>query len=275
MLKRFLPLIFFSVSVVLSSIIIGCSKDDDPVTPPDNGGSFIIRLRDGQVFKYDRWQLTEANAKDEATKSTYTTSNKKSNGVLTLGGYTDWFCRFGVDSKAPLEQDTLYLRVDQSNGDIFVYGFQREIYDELVQAFATIIPGGVGAPTLPSAQWDKIASYTGTAGTTTWNISDISGQTLVFSTPIGPISVSVTISGKYEAKDEKITVGTTTVTARKTSIDTKVNVLNNTFTIKIYMWFSDNPAGQIKIMQESAKFTLLTWTLPIPGEIQELSAIPN
>lgn len=275
MLKRFLPLIFFSVSVVLSSIIIGCSKDDDPVTPPDNSGSFIIRLRDGQVFKYDRWQLTEANAKDEATKSTYTTSNKKSNGVLTLGGYTDWFYRFGVDSKTPLEQDTLYLRVDQSNGDIFVYGFQREIYDELVQAFATIIPGGVGAPTLPSAQWDKIASYTGTAGTTTWNISNPSGETLIFTTSLGSVPVTVTISGKYEAKDEKITVGTTTVTTRKTSIDTKVNVLNNTFTIKVYMWFSDNPAGQIKIMQESAKFTLLTWTLPIPGEIQELSAIPN
>ena len=75
--------------------------------------------------------------------------------------------------------------------------------------------------------------------------------------------------GKFEAK-ENIAVGANTVKAWKSSVTVTIQILTNVYTIKLYTWFSDNPSGQIKILQESAKFALGPITIPVPGEVQEL-----
>ncbi len=272
MTKRLLPLLFLPIVAVFAVVIVGCSKDEDPIKPPEET-KFIIRLKAGQTFIYDRWKLKMDNTKNDTSKSIYTTTFVGSTGS-SLSGYTDYFRRNTVDSKTGT--DETFIRVEPTNGDVMVHGFQYRIFEELIKQLNATIPGGIGNPTIAGKKWDIIGSYTGTPGTTTWNITQATGELLSFNvTGLGAITLTVWITGKYAAKDEVMTVGTKSIKMRKSTITTAIDILGTKQNILVHFWFSDDPNGQIKLMQESAVLSLGGFfNLSVPGEVQELSAVP-
>lgn len=260
-----------SVAIVF---IVGCSKDEDtPVTPPDH--TVNIKLKAGSNFSYNRWDLKMDNTKDDASKRTYNVEIRGSGG-LTLGTYTDWFYWIGTDMKS-FKQDTLFIRTEATNSDVMVYGFQHEILSSFVQmiqaAYPTITP-----PNVPSSKWDIIGKYTIPVGST-WNISDPSGVPLSFVIPglPTPVTITVTITGKYEAKGEKMTVGTKEVLTYKSSATISLDVFGSKQNIIANFWFCDDPtSAQVKFMNTSVEVNALNLIkVPIPGEVQELTSLPT
>ncbi len=268
---------FAMLAVSLS--FIGCSDDDKGTDPnADDANRLNVVLKAGSTFTYNRWDLDSTNKKIDASLRTYTSKITGNNGLL-LGIYDDWYYRIGTDG-ATQKKDTLRIRVDQAvDGSktyakkIQVYGFQTQI----MQMFVAMVAGQnplVTAPTVPGPSWDVLATYADQSGSVLqpgyeWTIGNAAGTDLNFSLGGFPLPVNMKFKGKFEAK-ENIAVGANTVKAWKSSVTVTIQILTNVYTIKLYTWFSDNPSGQIKILQESAKFALGPITIPVPGEVQEL-----
>ena len=256
MLKRMMHMVLFAAVVSILLWTDGCSKkDNNPVQPTDH--KVDIRLKPG-TWLYNRWDLDSSNVKIDASLRQYNLEFR-GNGGLYQGAYNDWYYRIGTDMKSGV-QDTLLIRTDPNNSDVMVYAFQYTMLSKFVDMVMALVPG-ITRPAIPPAQWDVIGSYTGTAGQTTWAIGDPQGTPLNFNFSGIPVTVLVTLSGKYEKKEETITVGAKTVTAWETSVTAALDILGTRKNLHIYFWFSDNPSTQIKVVQES-----LVMILPFLGK---------
>lgn len=266
MIKKYFGLIGLFSGMLIVFSILGCSKsDNNPIIPPSDH-QVNIRLKAGSFWIFNRWDLDMTNNKIDSTKRTYNVEIR-GNGGLTLGAYTDWFYRIGTDTKTA-KQDTAFIRTEPTTSDLQVYGFQSGILKQFITLANTYFK--VGYPTIPTARWDLIGRYTGTAGTDTWNISDPNGTQLNFTISGFPVTVTITIVGKYEAKAEIITVNQTPITTYKSSASITLDILGTKKTMVAYFWFADTPSGQIKLFQQSLTLSLGPATVPIVGETQEL-----
>ncbi len=269
MLKRLVNVVLLFTIAPIIIYFAGCSKDEDPVKPPEEH-KVNIKLRPG-FFVYNRWDLDQANAKIDATKRNYTVELRGSGGNF-IGAYSDWYYWIGQDAVTS-QKTEMHIRVEPLNSDVMVYAF----VDSVLAKFIALVPNTTEKPTIPPPQWDMIASYTGTAGTTSWNLHDATkypdGIPLTFKIQGLPTPVSVTAKfiGKYESKNEVMTFNNKSVTTYKTSISVVLGILGTNYTEKIYFWFADDPSAQLKYMQESLQINLFGLiNIPIPGEIQEL-----
>jgi hypothetical protein len=86
------------------------------------------------------------------------------------------------------------------------------------------------------------------------------------------VSINVLTTGELGPRAAETTVGTTKVKTWETTVTATATVLTSSANVKIHMWFSDDPDGQIKLEQEGTVFVLpiLNIPIPIPGERQEL-----
>lgn len=275
MKQRLMPLFVLS-TIIFTVTLVGCSKDD-PITPPQEH-KVNIQLKAGMFFSFNRWDLTQQNTKDESTKRTYNVELRGNGGIL-LGAYNDWLYRIGTDAKT-LMKDTLFIRVEPSNSEVQAYGFVSTIISEFIE----LVPTSTDKPSAPSSRWDIVGKYDVAVGTT-WNIHDVTkypnGIDLAFkiSGPTGPvdINVNVKLTGKYEAREEVLTVGSKTVKTYHTSVSVILNILGGEHTEKLHFWFSDDPSAQVKFMQESLTIDvggLGLLKIPIAGEVQELIQLP-
>src|SRR5512133_2211742 len=109
MLKRMLLSLVLTALVATTAMFWGCSKDDNPSTPPVDPAKYIaISLRAGARFNYDRWDLDTSNNKVASSKRLYTVDIRGNNNLI-LGIYNDWFYRIGTDAVS-LKKDTLFIR---------------------------------------------------------------------------------------------------------------------------------------------------------------------
>lgn len=275
----------FTLSLLCTGLLIisciGCSDEDDTPTPPSTSGRMDIKLVPNSSFKYNRTDLDSTNTKIPGTTRDYNVSIK-GNGGLLLGAFSDWFYRIGTDAGTN-EKDTLRIRVSGGTSgsttfsrEIQAYGFRTEILNTMVALMTAAFP--IQPPSIPGPEWDVIAMYYNQDGNAydvgkEWTIGPELGTDLSFNIQGFPVTVNVKIKGKLETKDEKITVGTKQVNTWKSSLTVSTTVLGSPFgNIKVTMWFSDDPDGQIKVLQESGVFTLPfgLGSFPVPGEIQEL-----
>jgi hypothetical protein len=282
MTKRVLLPVFTAAVLAGAFWIAGCSKDD---TPTNNntltGPKIYIQLVVNSQFTYNRTVLDSANQPVAGTTHPYQVELKKGN--MIVGAFSDWFFRIGTDG-VTLEKDTLLIRTNTGSvggtsftREVQVYGMDTVINRKLVEMILASIPGATLLTQLTGPHWDPVAMYhNDTDGKAwavgkDWQIGD--ATTLNFNYLTMQIPVSVSKKGKLEAIEEAITVGSKTVKAWKTSITTTVVIpIVGTMTQKMYLWFSDDPDGQIKMEAQSTTLKVLTSTVNVPGEVQELKS---
>ncbi len=281
MMKRWLiPL--FAAALPLLMLVPGCSDDENTPTDPNKGGHQVdIRLHAGDQFTFDRWDLDQNQQKVESTKRKYEIEFNK--GVGLIGQYNDWFFRIGKD-RASNERDTLYIRTEsrtRTNGtsytkEVMAYGF---MYEALQEFIAIVMPlGDVGVPTIPAQNWDVIARYYDDDGIAidpgyTWTIGPEGGVPMNFTINGAQLPVTAKMTGKYEAREEKITANNKQINTWKSSITAQFTLLGSVeLKVKINMWFSDDPNTIVKVVQESAQTTIPILNLPftVDGDQQEL-----
>ncbi len=281
MMKRWLIPLFAS-ALSLLVLLPACSDDESTPTDPNKGGHQVdIRLHAGDQFTYDRWDLDQNQQKVESSKRKYEIEFSK--GVGLIGQYNDWFYRVGKD-RASNERDTMYIRTEartRTDGtsytkEVMAYGF---MYEALQQFIATVMPlGEVGVPTIPAQNWDVIARYYDEDGIAIdpgaeWTIGPEGGVTMNFTVNGTPLAVIAKLTGKYEAREEKITANNKQVNTWKSSVTAQFTLLGSVeLKVKMNMWFSDDPNTMIKVVQESAQTTIPILNLPfsVDGDQQEL-----
>jgi hypothetical protein len=282
MMKRWLMPLIMIVALPSLVFVSGCGDDEDNPIDPNKGYQQVnIRLHAGDQFTYDRWELDENNQKIESSKSKYEIKINKGSG--NVGLYSDWFSRIGTDRTTDV-RDTLYIRTEtrtRTDGtayteEVMAYGF---LYKMAQQFIATVMElGNVGVPTIPAEQWDVIARYYDTDGTALdpgaeWEIGPEGGITMNFTINGTPLSVEATMTGKLEAREEKIMANGKELTTWKSSVTASFNLLGSVdLDLKLMFWFSDDPDAQVRVVQESANTTIPLINLPfsVKGETQEL-----
>lgn len=277
--RIFTLLLAFALPATLT--FVGCSDDDTPTDPNAGIQQVNIRMHAGDQFTYDRWDLDANNQKIATSKRGYDIEINK--GVGLVGQYSDWFFRLGKD-KVSNKRDTLFIRTEtvtrQSNGtsyteEVMAYGFGYQLLQSFIGEVMKF--GNVGVPTIPAAQWNTIARYYDKSGNavpvgTEWAIGPEDGVTMNFTVGSIPVNVNARIKGTYAAREEKIQAGNKQVTTWKSTITATFTIQGSPLLeSKVHLWFSDDPDGQIRVIQESAKATLpVLGTVDIPGETQEL-----
>ncbi len=282
MMKRWLVPLLMVAAIPSLVFVTGCSDDDDNPTDPNKGYEQVyIRLHAGDQFTYDMWDLDENNQKIASSKVKYEIEFNK--GVGLVGVYQDWFYRIGVNRDTNV-RDTLFIRTENiTRGDgssytesIMAYGF---MYETLQQFIATVMNlGDVGVPTIPAQQWDIIARYYDDEGNAlepgaTWTIGPEGGVSMNFTINGTPLSVSAEMTGKLEAREEKVMANGQELTTWKSSVTATFNLLGSVnLDVKLNFWFSSDPSTQVKFVMESANTTIPIINLPfnIPGQTQEL-----
>lgn len=236
------------------------------------GDLLFMQLRSGARFVFDRWDLDENNQKDPTSKATYTTVISAGDGTL-ISGHTDWFRAISTDTRVS-RKDTLIIRVNEL-GDLQSYGFVTNIIRRFIRSAGNAIdPSGI---TLPAPTWDLVGRFNADATTplplgTGWDITQSNGISITF-TPSGvpvPITINIKIKAELAARGDVIPVGATSIRASRVRITATVAVLFNRSDIVIDVWFSDDPSGQVRLLQNHAELNLGLTTVPVPGDIQEL-----
>ncbi|MCZ7557712.1 MAG: hypothetical protein M5R41_15040 [Bacteroidia bacterium] len=273
-------LLAFAMPATLT--FIGCSDDDTPTDPNAGIQQVNIRMHAGDQFTYDRWDLDANNQKIATSKRGYDIEINK--GVGLVGQYSDWFFRLGKDQQSQ-KRDTLFIRTEtvtrQSNGssyteEVMAYGFGYKVLQSFIAEVMKL--GNVGVPTIAAPQWNTIARYYDKSGNaipvgSEWFIGPEDGVTMNFTINGFPIGVNAKIKGTYAAREEKIQAGNQQVTTWKSTITASFTLQGQTIVeSKVHLWFSDDPDGQIRVLQESARATIpvVGITFDIPGETQEL-----
>lgn len=280
MIKRMLlPLLLFALPVL--AVLPGCSDDDDNPTDPNKGAHQInILLRTGDQYTYDRWDLDQSQQKVEATKRKYDVEFLKGTGSLL--SYNDWFFRIGKD-RSTNERDTMYIRVESRtrpdgtsySKDVMAYGFTYAAKQEFI---AMMMQLGAAAPTIPAETWDNIARFYDDNGVAldpghTWSIGPEAGVPMNFSLSGTSVPVIAKFTGKYEAKEEKITANNKQINTWKSSVTASFNLLGSVeLKVKVNFWVSDDPDTIVKVVQESASVTVPILNIPftVDGDQQEL-----
>ena len=280
MTKRWLiPLLLFALPAV--AVLPGCSDDDNPTDPNKGARQINILLHSGDQFSYDRWDLDANQQKIESTKRKYDVEFLT--GVGLVGQYNDWFFRIGKD-RASNERDTLFIRTEsrtRTDGtsytkEVMGYGFRYAALQDFIEMIMQL--GTVGVPTIPAEQWDVLARFYDDNGTaldpgTEWAIGPEAGIPLNFNINGAQLPVTAKFTGKYEAREEKITANNKEITTWKTSVTAVFNVLGSVeLKVKVNMWLADDPDTIVKIVQESASVTIPILNIPfdVPGDQQEL-----
>jgi hypothetical protein len=260
----------------------GCSSDDDSSNNnTTNTSSIYLDIVPNSSFTFDRTTLDSLNNPIASTTHNYAVAFKGCGG-LYQGAYTDWFYRIGTDG-ATLQKDTMYIRtnIGSLSGKSFTkevqaYGMVYAIQEKLVNMIIANYPLAT-PPKLRGKNWDVIAMYMGDDGKSfdvgkEWVLDN--GSTLNFTILGTTIPIEVSMKGKLEAKEEVIVVGTNNVKAWKTCLTVTLNMLGglSTASMKLNTWFSDNPDGPIKVVQESTAITIpiVNQKIQIPGEMQIL-----
>jgi hypothetical protein len=100
-----------------------------------------------------------------------------------------------------------------------------------------------------------------------WEITPAGGIAL----PIGILSATITMKGKYVAKGEIITVAGKEIQTWKMLIVVTIDILGTASEVPVHLWFSDDPSGQIQLQQDAAFVTVpVIGGVPVPGDRQEL-----
>lgn len=282
MMKRWLIPLVAVLALPSMLFVTGCSDDDDNPNDPNKGYQQVyIKMHAGDQFTFDRYDLNEANQKVEESWSKYEIEFITGQGLV--GQYTDWFYRIGVD-RGTNERDTLFIRTEnitRNDGtayteSVMAYGFMYYMLQEFIAQMMQL--GDVGVPTIPAQQWDVVARYYDDDGSALdpgaeWTIGPEGGVTMNFTINGYPISVEAKLTGKLEAREEKVMAGGKEITTWKSSVTANINLLGSVnLDVKLLFWFSNDPSGQIKFIQESANTTIPIINMPfsIPGETQEL-----
>ena len=281
MMKRWIFPLVMVLALPSVLLVSGCSDDDDNPVDPNKGYQQVnIRLHAGDQFTYDMWDLDESNQKVGNSKKYEVEFNK---GVGLVGQYSDWFYRLGVNRETGT-RDTLIIRTHTITRDdgtaytesVMAYGF---FYETLQRFIATVMGlGDVGVPTIPAEQWDDIAKYYDESGTALdpgaeWPVGSEDGISMNFTINGTPLSVTAKMTGKLEAREEKIMANGKEVTTWKSSVTAQFTLLGSVnLDVKLLFWFSDDPDTMVRYTQESANTTIPIINLPfnIPGQTQEL-----
>ncbi|MCB2205167.1 hypothetical protein KQI65_10490 [bacterium] len=231
-------------------------------------GGFNFVFVDGAQFTYDRWSLDASNEVVESTKSTYTSHFEAGDGS-SMGGETDWYRMISTDSRSG-RSDTLIARTDAAN-NLQVYGLANSLVErftrELVDSGTLPEP-----PTLPAPEWTYLAKVNDESGAPldpggTWNVTQGNGIEISF----GLISATITMEGAFVEQGEAFPVKGKDISTWKVRINVRISILGQNNDIPVYIWFSDDPSGQIRLMQESAELNLGLIQIPVEGDLQMLT----
>ena len=230
-------------------------------------GALRFQFVNGAEFTYDRWDLSDGNIKDESTRRSYVSRFIKGSG--DMGGQTDWYRMISTDALSG-RIDTMIARSDE-HYNLQVYGLANELVRRftrplLEQGFLT------EPPVLPEPFWTYLAKANDTQGNplepgVEWQITPQGGIAL----PLGLISATISMKGKFVARGETITVAGREIYTWEMLITVTIDILGNQSDIPVHLWFSDDPSGQVQLQQEAGLVNVpIIGTLPVPGEQQEL-----
>lgn len=231
-------------------------------------GGFNFTFVDGAQFTYDRWGLDGSNQIVESTKSTYTSHFEAGDGS-SMGGETDWYRMISTDSRSG-RSDTLIARTDDAN-NIQVYGLANSLVERFTRE---LIDSGTlpEAPELPDPEWTYLAQLNDDSGAPlepggSWDVTMGNGIEISF----GLISATITMEGAFVEQGEIFNVRGEDISTWKVRIMVTISILGQNNEVPVYIWFSDDPSGQIRLMQESAELNLGLIQLPVDGDLQMLT----
>lgn len=230
-------------------------------------GVFAFTFRAGATFSYDVWNLDETNQK---TGSPVTVNSVVEQGSgQNLDGHSDWWRVIDTDPAGT--KDTLTARID-ANGNLAVYGFATDFIKRFIQGMND---GGfpIEVPTLPDPEWKVLGYFNSAPGTPAapgaeWDITDAAGINI----PVGLFSANVKIRGKFVDRTETVTVNGKTISLWHVELSNIINILGSESTIKVHIWYSDDPSGRILLWQESTLLNLVLTNYQLNGERWELKA---
>ncbi|MBE0643522.1 MAG: hypothetical protein IH600_05545 [Bacteroidetes bacterium] len=230
-------------------------------------GAFRFQFVNGAEFTSNRWDLADGNAKDESTRRNYVSRFEAGSG--DMGGQTDWYRMISTDASIS-RIDTMIARAD-AHYNVQVYG----LANELVRRFTRpLIEQGFlpTPPVLPDPFWTYMVKVNDDSGAPLdpggeWDITPAGGILI----PFGLVNATITMKGKFVKKGDVITVNGKDIYTWEVLITVTIDLLGNQSVVPVHIWFSDDPAGQIKLMQETGLITVpILGTFPVPGDQQEL-----
>ena len=232
-----------------------------------DAGGFQFNFVNGAEFTYDRWGLDASNAIVPSTKSTYVSRFEQGDGS-SMGGETDWYRMISTDSRSG-RSDTLIARTDAQN-NLVVYGLANALVERFTRE---LIDAGTlpEAPTLPAPTWTYLAQLNDANGDpldpgAEWDVTTGNGIEISF----GLISATVTMKGAFIAQGEVINAQGKAINTWKVGITVTISILGIDNDLPVYLWFSDDPSGQIQLLQESAELNLGVINFPVEGDKQVL-----
>jgi hypothetical protein len=166
--------------------------------------------------------------------------------------------------------DTLIVRTDAQH-NILVYGLANALVTRFLRP---LVESGTlpSMPALPDPEWIYLAQVNDQNGDPldpglAWNVTSPEGIQI----PFGLISATIKMRASYAEKGEIIPVAAKSVSTWRTRIMITITLLSDT-DIPVDIWFSDDPSGQIQLRQESAEIDVLSFKLPVPGDLQKLTS---
>jgi len=277
---------YFSAALSAALLLLagaGCSDDDNGTNNNPSGSSRInLELKAMSQFTYDRADLDSTNAEVAGSTRDYVVDIRGTGGLI-LGAYRDWFYRIGTDQKSSMK-DTMYIRANTGSAggnsftkEVQAYGFIESVMKKFVEALVSRFP--IAPPTIAGPKWDIIAKFHDDNGGalavgTEWFITSENGEELNFNFSGYPIKVTLLMKGKFAAKEEVITVGAKQIKAWKTTITITATLpIGAPAIINVSSWFSDDPDGQIQVVQESGIVNIpIAGSIILPGETQKLKS---
>ena len=127
-------------------------------------------------------------------------------------------------------------------------------------------------PVLPVPEWIYLAQVNDQNGDplepgVEWDITAPQGIQI----PFGLVSATIRMRAAYADKGEIIVTGGKDMFTWRTRIMITITLLSDT-EIPVDIWFSDDPSAQIQLRQESAEIDVLSFKLPVPGDLQLLKS---
>jgi len=267
-MKKILQSIVLCGAAILTMTLASGCGDDDPVTPPVNGGdtTTYVKFAQGDTFTYDRYNRDSANVKQTNSKNVVVWTVLNTN--QTIGGRSNVtviaeqvYEADGVTATA--ERDTLYMQ-SGTDGKLYQYNLLRSVIKRIpsAEAFLDSVP----------PNWIQISN---TKSTTASSWVSLEGGTLTRTvTLLGfPAEITFTMNATHAGKQSITVPSGTYATSVHTDHNVGISIVSQFLTARDTLALSYDVSPKDGIVHQSLASKQTNLGQPVPGFDLELRSV--